>query len=208
LELKYSSHESTRPPILHFGILTCSTSYRQSSSKSTLFISTCDYDFLIQRETVRSIGSRAPMTARRQALSHVPCRYFHSSKGYFISSSTFMLIRFSCYRGDECWFLHDIPAPETLLNTSTALADELPSPHSETSSSSPAELRTESTPICGICFETPKKYGLLANCSHTFCLCSPVYCVLLTTSLYSQMEKQRRKVGRGIIRRVHPTVTV
>ena len=143
-----------------------------------------------------AVPTRTP--TQREAFSRVPCRYFNSSKGYFISSSTSVLIRFSCYRGKECRFSHDIASRDTLSNTSTDVTNQLSSTPSETPSTSPAEPRSVPTHVCGICFETPTKYGLLANCPHVFCLCLSVCPPLLTSSLYSQMEKQRRKVRSGI----------
>ena len=109
--------------------------------------------------------------------------------------------RFSCYKGKECRFSHDT-FHDVSSNTSTDVTDQLSSPRSETPSSSPTDARTVPTHVCGICFERPKKYGLLDNCSHVFCLCLATFHGMLTGSLYSQMEKQRRKVRRDVARRV------
>jgi hypothetical protein len=169
----------------------------------------------MDRATSRNFGSRTPMTeaaaalptrttTQREAYSRVPCRYFSSPKGYFILSSTSILRRFSCYKGKECRFSHDIAPQDALSNTSTDMPDQFSSPRSDTPSSSPADPPTVPTHVCGICFEMPKKYGLLANCSHVFCLCLSHRRIILTYSLYSQMEKQRRKVRRDITRRVFP----
>ena len=148
-----------------------------------------------------AVSTRTP--TQREPFSRVPCRYFNSSKGYFISSSTSILIRFRCYKGKECRFSHDITSQDTLSNTSTDVTDQLSSPHSEAPSSSAAEPRTVPTHVCAICLEVPKKYGLLANCSHVFCLCLSVCHTLLTCSLYStngetEKESQKRHYSKGI----------
>ena len=162
-------------------ILSNILSFRDSGR---IFVDSSDYEFPMERATSRNFGSRTPMTAtsaapalptrtttQREAYSRVPCRYFNSQKGYFILSSTSILMRFSCYKGKECRFAHDIASQDAVSNTSTDMPDQLSSPHSETPSSSPADPPTVPTHVCGICFEIPKKYGLLANCSHVFCLC-------------------------------------
>ncbi|CAE7205084.1 unnamed protein product [Rhizoctonia solani] len=55
-----------------------------------------------------------------------------------------------CRRGDSCWYLHDEPASSA-----------------KEASSKPKESEDH---VCSICFDAPTEFGLLAGCSHVFCL--------------------------------------
>ncbi|KAL0579268.1 hypothetical protein V5O48_002722 [Marasmius crinis-equi] len=69
------------------------------------------------------------------------CRFF--AKGY-------------CKRGEKCWFLHTLPSPNQASgSTGVNTPDEELDPIDE---------------LCSVCFEKPTLYGLLAGCSHVFCI--------------------------------------
>ncbi|KDN42781.1 hypothetical protein RSAG8_06535, partial [Rhizoctonia solani AG-8 WAC10335] len=55
-----------------------------------------------------------------------------------------------CRRGASCWYLHAEPASG-----------------SKEASSKPKESEDH---VCSICFDVPTEFGLLAGCSHIFCL--------------------------------------
>lgn len=65
-----------------------------------------------------------------------------------------------CKRGADCWFVHALPAPPAADADAGAGAGP----------SSAAGADGEDDDYCCICYEKPVTYGLLAGCSHIFCL--------------------------------------
>ncbi|KAL0953540.1 hypothetical protein HGRIS_004762 [Hohenbuehelia grisea] len=113
-----------------------------------------------------------PVTSKARGV----CRYYTQPRGCFAGNSCKFLhgepetekltpydkaktCRFYaqgyCKRGEQCWFRHVKPA-----NSS-------PNPIAGPSS---APMEEESSEACCICFEMPVTYGLLAGCSHVFCI--------------------------------------
>ncbi|KAF8269843.1 hypothetical protein EI94DRAFT_1573130 [Lactarius quietus] len=100
-----------------------------------------------------------PVTSKSRGI----CRYYNTPRGCFAGDNCKFLhgehekltpfdksktCRYFaagyCKRGDKCWFRHVLPA------------DLVTSP--------------DDSQICSICMEEPITFGLLAECSHTFCI--------------------------------------
>jgi len=91
----------------------------------------------------------------------IPCAWFHEKK--------------SCRFGSRCCFSHDVVAVAcdsleiTKNNASNNNEEAHPSKNTTTSSNTENEEFN-----CGVCFESVvqlgKRYGLLSNCEHCFCI--------------------------------------
>lgn len=105
----------------------------------------------------------------------------YSSMNY----SSHFIINFicRCFKGKDCRFSHDLTAnpqsdhtniPDSSVRSSTDISDTTSS--AAESSSTTATTMDSATDMCSICLEevAPNKFGLLVNCSHVFCLGSPL----------------------------------
>ncbi|KAM5533849.1 hypothetical protein V8D89_012512 [Ganoderma adspersum] len=83
------------------------------------------------------------------------CKFLHGKDEHLTSYDRSKVCRFHaagyCKHGDDCWFIHVNPT--------------------KPDSSSPKLLAdSEEELLCVICYDKPTTYGLLAGCSHVFCL--------------------------------------
>ncbi|KAJ3006354.1 hypothetical protein NUW54_g3970 [Trametes sanguinea] len=114
----------------------------------------------------RSPGTDRPVTSKPRGI----CKYYNTDRGCYAGNSCKFLhgeaerltpydktkvCRFYaagyCRRGESCWFLHTDPAKVA-------------------SGSQPKACPQEDEEECAICYDKPVTYGLLAGCSHVFCL--------------------------------------
>ncbi|KAH9846032.1 hypothetical protein C2E23DRAFT_854838 [Lenzites betulinus] len=81
------------------------------------------------------------------------CKFLHGQSELLTPYDRSKVCRFYgqgyCRRGEKCWFLHV-------------------DPHKTESTSEPGEDADEH--LCSICYDKPTTYGLLAGCSHVFCI--------------------------------------
>ncbi|KAH9924769.1 uncharacterized protein B0H18DRAFT_1011117 [Fomitopsis serialis] len=108
------------------------------------------------------MNGERPVTSKARGT----CRYYNSPRG--------------CYAGNKCKFLHG-EAEKLTPTTRTRRADTTPmataAVHADpgptnaaVSTSAPPPAEDVEEPFCCICYEKPVTYGLLAGCSHIFCV--------------------------------------
>ncbi|KAH9915230.1 uncharacterized protein B0H18DRAFT_1042257 [Fomitopsis serialis] len=112
------------------------------------------------------MNGERPVTSKARGTSNSPRGCYAGNKCKFLHGEAEKLTPYDknktcryyangyCRRGADCWFKHADPGP-----TNAAVS---------TSAPPPAEDVEE--PFCCICYEKPVTYGLLAGCSHIFCV--------------------------------------
>ncbi|KAG7093877.1 hypothetical protein E1B28_007516 [Marasmius oreades] len=113
--------------------------------------------------TSKSRGICKYYTTPRGCFSGKNCKFLHADpevdKGvsarltsYDQSKTCRYYARGYCKRAEKCWFLHTLPRNQV---GGTLDIHDVVDPIDE---------------LCSICFEKPSLYGLLAGCSHVFCI--------------------------------------
>ncbi|TFK44586.1 hypothetical protein BDQ12DRAFT_620803 [Crucibulum laeve] len=100
-------------------------------------------------------------TTQRGCFAGNQCKFLHGEPASASSSDALLLTPYDqskrcrhyangfCLRGDKCWFMH-------VLDKGKAVDRQ--------------QVEEEEDQACSICFEQPVTFGLLAGCSHIFCI--------------------------------------
>ncbi|THH33359.1 hypothetical protein EUX98_g852 [Antrodiella citrinella] len=110
--------------------------------------------------TSKSRGICHYYTTPRGCFAGKNCKFSHGETEKFTPYDKAKVCKFFaagyCKRGSDCWFVHNAPNKKR----SSASGSKAP----------PAADEDEEEHVCCICMEKPVTYGLLAGCSHIYCI--------------------------------------